>query len=326
MSDSARTPLEAAAGAADQEAVDAFSLLADETRLAILLALWEAYDRPDVDDNAVSFSRLFEAVDYDDPGNFSYHLGKLEGQFVRKCADGYELRNTGLRLVKTIIAGAGVQDTHLEPTDIDRDCELCGAKTAVTYEDGLAYQICTECDGRMQGVDDVPDGYLHSVGFPPAGVPDRRPEELLGAAEVMAYRRMRSMFQGLCDACAGAVDAWLERCEAHTADGVCENCGRTRPVWAVFQCRLCKDFHATSPAVLSELHPAVVAFYYERDVTIRWHATEHGGIAHLGESRPEFEQAIVSEDPLRVVVTVTLDGDGLEVEFDESVSVVDVRR
>ena len=54
------SPLESAIGAVDSETVEAFKLVGNEIRLAILLVLWEAYDRPDATDNAVSFMRLFE--------------------------------------------------------------------------------------------------------------------------------------------------------------------------------------------------------------------------------------------------------------------------
>jgi hypothetical protein len=69
-------------------AVDAFKRIADETRLAILLALWEAYE-PFSDDNTLSFSELLNQVDYDTSGNFSYHLQKLEGYFVESIPTGY---------------------------------------------------------------------------------------------------------------------------------------------------------------------------------------------------------------------------------------------
>ena len=39
------SPLDVAAVGTDPTAVEAFKLVGDETRLAILLALWEAYDR-----------------------------------------------------------------------------------------------------------------------------------------------------------------------------------------------------------------------------------------------------------------------------------------
>jgi len=63
---------------------DAFSLVANETRMDVLKALWEA-------DGPRSFSALRERVGVRDSGQFNYHLGKLVGHFVRKTADGYRL-------------------------------------------------------------------------------------------------------------------------------------------------------------------------------------------------------------------------------------------
>lgn len=59
MSGSNRTtsPLEAATGVAGEPATEAFSLLANETRIAILLALWDAYD-PYAVENSVPYSTL----------------------------------------------------------------------------------------------------------------------------------------------------------------------------------------------------------------------------------------------------------------------------
>lgn len=127
---SAELSLEAAAGAAGPHTTEAFAHLANETRLAILLALWEMYD-PHAKENAVPFSELYDRVDYGHSGNFSYHLEQLEGQFVRKRADGYELRKPGLKVVRSVIAGAGVEDATLERTPIDQACHHCGARTAV---------------------------------------------------------------------------------------------------------------------------------------------------------------------------------------------------
>ena len=56
-SDASESPLTTAAGAVGPETTEAFGLLANETRLAIMLALWEAYD-PHAEDNAVGFTEL----------------------------------------------------------------------------------------------------------------------------------------------------------------------------------------------------------------------------------------------------------------------------
>lgn len=318
------TPLESAAGAAGPHATDAFALLANETRLAILLALWELHE-PGTDDGAVSFSELYERIDYDNPGNFSYHLQQLEGQFIRKRPDNerYELRKTGLEIVRSVIAGSGVQNTSLEPTEIDRRCYLCGAPTAVSYEDGTVYQVCTECEG-MATREDLPDGWLNGMKFDPAGLTDRSADELFAAAEIAAYRHMRTMFEGLCSACSGPVDASLEICENHDSDGVCPTCGRVPAYTAQFQCRVCKDFHGTTPEVLCVFHPAVIAFYYDHGVSPRWHADEYDGLTYVGNYEPRHETELVSEDPPQVEVTITLDGEELRMTFDETVTVIDV--
>lgn len=318
------SPLDVAAGAAGPHATEAFSLLASETRLAILLALWELHE-PGAEDAAVSFSELYDRVEYDNPGNFSYHLEQLEGQFIRKHPDneGYELRTTGLQVVRSVIAGAGVQDATLEPTEIDRRCHLCDATTAVSYEDGVLYQVCTECEG-ITSEGDQPEGFLNGIPFDPAGLTDRSVEELIAAAEITAYRHMRTMYEGICSACSGPVDASLEVCTDHDSEGVCSTCGRAPAYTVEFQCRVCKDFHGTTPDVLSVFHPSVIAFYYDHGVSPKWHAREHDGHDLVGEPDPEFETTLVSQNPPRVQVRITIDGDDRQLIFDETATVVDV--
>lgn len=318
------SPLKAAAGAAGPGAIEAFKQVGNETRLAILLALWEAYDRQGMGDNAVSFSTLYEQVDYDDRGNFRYHLKQLEGQYVQRTQDaGYELQPIGLQLVQTIIGGAGVANTELEPTEIDRSCELCGNPTTVCYFDGRVFHSCTVCEGRWT-TSKLPEGYLNSVPLHPAGVTHRTPGELIAAAEVAAYQRIRTMYQGLCYTCAGTVNAELDLCKEHAPDGVCGHCGRRDAIVATFRCGVCKAVHVALPSVLCVFHPAVIAFFYDHGMTPRWHAEELDGLEHLGGHEPEYEREVVSDDPPRVGVTVTIDGDELQLIFDDSVTVVEV--
>lgn len=99
---------------------EAFSVLGDETRLAILRTLGDAAD-------PLSFSALFDRVDYDDPSNFNYHLKKLTDHFVHKTADGYVLRQAGRRVVEAVLAETPAAEPRLERTQIDRPCFLCDA-------------------------------------------------------------------------------------------------------------------------------------------------------------------------------------------------------
>ncbi|MFB6137624.1 MAG: hypothetical protein ABEJ42_04705 [Halobacteriaceae archaeon] len=308
----------------DPDAAETFALLANETRVDVLLALWDAHD-PGEETSPLSFSALFDRVDYDDAGNFSYHLERLTGQFVRRTADGYVIRDTGLSVVRSVVAGTGIQDASLSPTTVDRACPLCGAPTTVSYDDGVLYQACTDCAGVVDR-EHLPEGYLNSFPLDPAGLTGRSAGELLEAAEIAAYRHVRSMFEGLCSSCSGPVDASLEACADHAADGVCERCGHEPAVTARFRCRVCRDFHGTTPAAVCVVHPSVVAFLADHGVAPHWHAADADGLAPIREADPTFETDVVARDPLRAAVTVRLRGDELRCTFDGTVSVVDVSR
>jgi DNA-binding transcriptional ArsR family regulator len=318
--------LEAAAGAAGPHATEAFALLGDETRLSILLALWEEYD-PHADDHAVPFSRIFERIDYEDPGNLRYHLEKLRGPFIEQHAEreGYELRETGLKLVRAVIAGAGVSDVTRDATEIDQSCPLCGAPTAVRYRDGLVIHACTECEGPTPEATDV-EGFLSAVPFEPAGLADRTPEEIRVASWVAARRQVHALFDRLCPSCSGTVDGWLECCAEHDSTGICERCGRKFGSWARFQCRTCKNHSVSSPKALALFHPAVIAFYDDHGVSTRVRADDFESAKRVFGLMDAHAMELVAREPPRVAVTASLEGDEICLTFDKTVSVVDVRR
>jgi hypothetical protein len=327
MTDENRTelPLETTVGAAGSHATEAFALLADETRLAILLALWEEYD-PHATDNVVSFSEIFDRVDYEDPGSFSYHLQQLSGQFIRQYADGegYELRVPALRLIHAVIAGAGLEDETLEPTEIDQPCPFCDAPTAIRYEEGLVVHVCTECEGVTTGEDIR--GYLSAVPFDPAGLPGRSPEEIRAASRVAAWRQTQLMFEGLCPACSGSVESWLEICSDHDPNGICERCGTKFPVLARFQCRTCKNHNISSPKALALFHPAVIAFYENHGISTRLRADDPESVRRLFGLMDAHDVDVVAENPPQADVTVISSGDEMRLVFDDTASVTEVHR
>lgn len=324
--ESTESPLEAATRAVDRQATEAFALLADETRLAIMLALWEEYD-PHADGHAVQFSRIAERIDYDDPGNLRYHLEQLRGHFITQQGpgDGYELRVPGLQLVRTIIAGAGVEDTSLEPTVIDQACLLCGAQTAIEYRDGCLLWSCTECAGPTPAATDT-DGFLSATPFAPAGLADRSAEEIRLASLAMAARKTRLMFDGFCPDCSGSVDGWVECCPEHESGGVCGECGNRFAAWARFECRVCKRHGIASPKTLALFHPAVVSFYDDHGVTIRVQAEEFETGRRVFEHMHDHGLDVVSTDPPEVAVTASMNGEAIRLTFDETASVVDIHR
>jgi len=169
--------LEGTAGAADPHAVEAFQLLANETRLAILLALWETKDP--TGEAAVPFSELYDRVGLDDSGNFNYHLDKLEGHFVTAADDGYRLAPAGTKIVRAVIAGTGISEPTLEPTEIDMACPRCEAPTAITYRDGRLFQLCTECSGNISTSGEFPEGTIFNWRLDPAGLAGRTPRRCI---------------------------------------------------------------------------------------------------------------------------------------------------
>mgnify|MGYP006281269909 FL=1 len=79
-----------------EAATDAFEVLADPTRLAILLALHER-------SGPVSYTALREAASVEDKGRFNYHLRRLDG-LVRASDGEYRLTRRGAELVEGALA------------------------------------------------------------------------------------------------------------------------------------------------------------------------------------------------------------------------------
>jgi hypothetical protein len=326
MDDSAPSPIESAAGAAGPEALDDFALLANETRLGILLALWEAYD-PLAEDNAVSFTELRDRVGLRQGGQFNYHLDKVVGRFVRKTDDGYELRRTGLILVQSIIAGTGMEAPTLDPTEIDDTCEYCGAPTAITYENVYVYRVCTECQGWATPNDHHPSGALSGWTFEPTGLSGRTVEEVFAASTIRTFGWIAMRFEGLCPMCSGAVEWTLDICEEHepASDGRCPTCGRSDAVLAREACTVCKSAGAGSPGIKILFHPAVVSFFYERGVDVGFTGdTDFDDAIRILNLAEEFGEEVLSVDPPRVRVTVSHGGDEIHLLLDEDMNVLDV--
>jgi transposase-like protein len=331
-SDVSESPLESAAGAAAPHVTDAFKLLSDEIRLAILLSLWEVYD-PQAEDNTVSFSQLFDRIGIHDSGNFSYHLDKLVGHYVESTDDGYRLRNAGLKIVRAVIAGSGLETRRLPPTEIPRSCYHCGAPVELSYEDERLYQICTECEGNLgpESSEQTPEGTLIVYDdFNPAGLSHRTPEEVFVAGTIEYLQGVKLLIRGVCPECSGPIRESLHICDSHDAPAgeLCPNCGTSmRGGWnearASYVCSICKH-SASYPAWVAVFdHPAVVAFYHEHGFDMTYDLDDPEVCGRLFD-RLKKEQTVVSRDPVRIRVTATCDGAELSLTLDENLTVVDI--
>ncbi|MFC7249291.1 ArsR/SmtB family transcription factor [Halomicroarcula sp. GCM10025324] len=329
MTDStvSESPLEAAAGTAGPHAVEAFKLLSDETRLAILLALWEHYD-PHAEDNSVPFSTLYDRVNMGDSGTFTYHLDKLVDTFVEKTSDGYQLRNSGLTIVRAIIAGTGLEDARLTPTEIPRSCYHCGASVELSYKDDRLYQICTECEANVgpDSSERAPTGTLMVYdNFNPAGLTHRAPADVFVASTIEYHRAVTLLIRGVCPECSGPVEESLHICDSHESPPgeVCSTCGTWNEARVRYVCSVCK-YGGSYPAWVAAFdHPAIVAFYYDHGFQMTFDLDDAETCARAWD-RLAREQTLVSEDPVRIRVTVPCGGEELYLTLNENLNVIDV--
>jgi hypothetical protein len=120
------------------------------------------------------------------------------------------------------------------------------------------------------------------------------------------------------------MDGWLHLCEDHRAEGMCPNCGWQEAAIARFRCTVCKRHHQMVPWWLVIDHPAVVAFYYDRGVSLQYEDGVEFQPRIESNLQSRHDQELVSVDPPRVRVTIRFEGDELRLTVDEDLDVTDV--
>lgn len=300
----------------------AFDLLRSDGRLAILWALWEAFD-PTRPPAAIPFSELAERAAYDSPGNLSYHLEKLVGQYVQKTEDGYLLTGTGQQVVRAVIAGAMTSNVAFDPFDIDDPCPYCGGVVEVSYGDNYLEARCTACGGTYPEagptVSDVGEagrnGVITLCEFPPAGVRGGEPGDTLQSYLTWTAHRAFSMLADACPACAGSTRATTTVCRDH-APGPCEACGFTYPAQTLLVCPQCKLRINAATRWLTLRHPRVGSFFQRRGVDVR-----PGFSVELWSAMDRADVTVRSTDPVALEFRYRVDDDALRVEVDEALRV-----
>lgn len=277
----------------------AFELVGNETRLAILRALWT------MPDDTVSFSELRRAAGNPDSGQFNYHLKKLLGTFVQKTDDGYKPLHTGKQLITTILAGTIEDIPEINAVPIDGSCSLCGGGLYMSYQGEEAKVECGPC-GKIQMLEEVP----------PVAFANRSPGDAVYALDRWVLGRAKLMTEGVCPTCASTVKTTVfetRRTRERDYDYV-----RVR-----HECSTC-SYECDVPIWLYVLivnHPAVVSFYYEHGIDVTaltaWERTNHGNDSVV---------EVHSKDPIRVDVTLSLDEDTLRLTLDEQLRVGEVQR
>ncbi|MEF8807675.1 winged helix-turn-helix domain-containing protein [Natronomonas sp.] len=273
---------------------EAFAVIGNETRLAILEALWEAPERP------VSFSDLRRRVGTRDSAQFNYHLQKLTGQFVRKCEEGYDFRGAGRAVIQAVLSGSLNQDPEFGPVEVEGECVDCSGSLVAHYEDETLRIVCDDCGRR------------HAHGdFPPGGLEDRTKSEVMDAFNQRVRHLMCLISDGVCPACNGRTETNI----TETGDFVdydvhieheCQRCGQTTP----------------TSVTISLLDDAeVVSFYRDHGIdlnaaafwTLEWCVSDD-------------HTEVLSENPWEFRVHIELDDERLVVDLDEDLVVEDASR
>lgn len=324
------SPLDHAATTVDPEVTEAFKVLANETRLAILLALWETYD-PYAETNRVSFSDLNDLVGVRDPGRFNYHLDQLVGWHIDRSEEGYSLRRAGYSVVQTVLAGSGITSTEHPPSRFPIDCEYCDGPTYVGYRNENLYRICTTCVGSLgmshegwtgEAIAEGTGGLLSWYQVDPTGIATRSASAVHDIVFLKWFISTQSAISGLCHSCSGVVDGSIVICSDHAAsnDALCATCGRRYRARAIYQCTACKEPFGFKPEWAVIHHPAVANFAYERGVPLC-------DINDLESLRATFEIAhdaevdVLAEAPTRLAVSYEIDGGTIEVVIDDAIEV-----
>lgn len=290
-------------GAVAEQRVDpaeAFAALSDPLRVDMLRELATAHRAREVE--SVGFADLRKRVGVRDSGRFRYHLNELRDTFVRKTDDGYRLTVTGVETVAAILAGTYTHGGTLGPAPIDSDCSECGADAVAVYRDGRCSVSCGN------------DHSLFGWTLPPAAAADATLPEVVSRSELFARQAIERGLAGVCPKCSAPVEprVVVEDDDAEPVDGGADE--PTGPVPGLrVSCETCGGRLVGPVGFCLLVDPAVEAFYRRHDRPLdALHVWEPPFVAD------DEAVEVVSRDPLRVVIEVTLDGDRLAVTVDES--------
>jgi hypothetical protein len=271
-----------------------FDLVTDETRASILRVLASRQAANPLEPT-LSFAELREQAGVEDSGNFNYHLDKLQPEYVRQTDEGYALTYAGTSLVGTLRAGVGV-DTTRGPDPLDATCSICDTELTAVYEGGLLSVTCEN------------DHSFPEDGLPPNAVAGRDLEEAVALQTRRTQHHCELVRDGVCPACFDDVEREhrvLDEQQAnHVVVATCDGCGMVS---------------AAPVGMYLFREPVVVAFYHDHGIDV----TE---TPFWALELTIAEPTVVSEDPLRLSLSVERDGERVTLTVDEHARLLDSER
>jgi len=275
----------------DDEGVEpatAFAALGDPIRVTVLEALADGRrDAPE--EPGLAFSELRKRAGVRDSGRFRYHLEKLRGPFVEQADDGrYRLTYAGSEVATAIVAGTYTERATLGPTDLDSDCELCGAGAVGGYEDGV---LSVRCEN---------DHPLFVWSLPPNAASDAALPELVRTATLDLYQTVETIRAGTCPDCYAGIDTRVE-----PTDGA----GQQYRFRA--RCAACGSVLDVPAGCCLIGHPEVEALYRRHGRSIR-----EGYWWELEFAQADAPVERVGDDPLALRVSIAVGDERLRATVD----------
>jgi len=131
------------------------------------------------------------------------------------------------------------------------------------------------------------------------------------------------MIEGIRPTCSGPVEGCLHRCDDHDEDGVCSTCGHRPEVVARFECEVCTEWATSTLGGVAKYHPAAVGFHYDHGLPLQKYFDD---VAHINDrlERTATDCEVRETDPLRIRITMTIDGDQLWLDLEADLTVATV--
>jgi len=286
----------------------AFSVLASETRLAVLLELATVTNERG-SGAGLTFSELRRRVGVADSGRFNYHLEKLQEGFIEKDGEEYVARYPGLAVVSAVYAGTyggSGSDGGARTTHIETNCP-CGEPLTVTYEsdDDLVAFRC-ETHGLVTG-----------FPVPPGAASERSLEALASAAIDRMLANMYLATRGVCPRCWGVIDV------AYPVEPTTDELVGAGATTARVGCRRCWLRYELPLRSLVAAQPVVRAFYRE-------HGLAPEGILFGDNATGREEVCTIALEETdasgRATATIELDDEVLELTLDDGAALLDHHR
>lgn len=285
--------------------VEAFDLLANETRLDIVRVLAD-HRRTNWRHEGLAFADLRRAVGVRDSGTFNHHLDALTGRFVEARENEYVLTESGLLVADAVLAGVYDGTDGRRTAETSRACPACGDPVTAKYENERLALRCPD------------HGLLTATSLPRGAAEDRSMDELVAVAMLDIRQDVERAVQGVCFHCWGRMTTSIQVVPpfTHPVTGDSVEDPGDGPL-AVFGCERCRMVFWSHPFGCVLRHPATIAF-----------AHDHGldsppGLEFAASLQRTAETTVASTDPVRVEVAVSADGETLAFTLDEAGDVSD---